>query len=805
MPISDNISGFKGIYPEPIATITWQKVLNNIKSGKYEKPINTVRDIISKYGAKSEKYKKAKCHLPSVSFGGTFSHRANNQIISPTGFIIPDMDNIPKQVESLFNLLLQDTNIWFVFRSPSGQGLKVGIRANDITNDDDHKKLYFSVERYFKELYGVKIDVACKDISRLTFVSHDPNLWIHSEPQFFDIEVWQPEKSVAETPIYIPQEWNSNKEKYASKVLEGCCQKLLECPEGTKHITRLKQARLIGGYIQWLNEDKVLSLFEQSIIASGTPNVAQAMKTVRDGIEYGKAKPLVIEDLNTFQKNNDITYYYEEHEISNSDDNLDDYEDIRGHFDNFEDIRGHSEDSMRTLRGQHEDTYEDKIENEMIPQEKNKKYYEGNKRNISEVNLSAAIQDWIMSSAGSFTIEQLDNELGLRTRLEKKNRSQILQRLVGTNFATRARARVYNNNNININNNKEIILKKDSNKNNIYHIISTSMDWIDLSFPTESNFPIILPFELDKKISIPPKSIIVIAGTTNSAKTALILNILRLNLKSNFEKLFLVSEGAGEIKGRIKSFGDPIDLWKDNVMIASQSDNFDIAIENYNRDGLTCIDYLEPPEGQYYLLTNQIRTIYDCLDSGVALIALQKRSNQIMGRGGEGTAEKARLYITVDFLCSCQKSVVCAISLTKVKQSLDDNMQGKELHFRLERGSKITPLTDWMFSNRVNREKCIREYENEDAQKTYKKIEEGDYIFRTANGNGQIKMVRITRKQAEEWARAMPHINVFKKLEQMAKDSMKRLFLDKSYFYQIPSILAKAEDEATMFQMGESG
>ncbi len=767
--VSDLISGFRGINPLPVGSGTWQQALENIKSGKYQQAIEAVRELVKKHGAGSDQYKKQKCRLPAITFGGGFSKgRKNSHLEHPTGFLIPDIDSIPQQAESLFNLLIQDTNIWFVFRSPSGEGLKVGIRGQNIADDKDHKKFYFSVERYFKELYGVKIDTACKDISRLTFVSHDPALWINTDPQFFDIQKWKPEESPPpKQPVWLPSGEAKGKEKYARKVLEGCCQRISESPSGEKHHTRLKESRLIGGYLQWLSEGDILIAFEQAITTSGTPNVVHAMKTVQNGIEYGKMSPLAIEDY----KNTHDNRYDDQRKVNASDD--------------ISDPEG------PTVPNRPQQTPTDPmrphIDPTLTPNSPQQTPLDPTFSTVGTQNLSNDIVEFLRNTKGSFTIEFLDRELGLTTRNQKHRRAKIIRKILKKDLKNKT----------------EILLKKDRSKANLYYVPSTEMDWIDIEAPTEESFPLKLPFDLDQKISIPPKSIIVIAGSFNAGKTALILNTLRLNLESSFEKLFLVSEGTGEIKGRIKSFGDPLSLWKDNVMIASQCDDFDTAIENYNTKGLTCIDYLEPPEGQYYLLTSQIRNIYDCLDTGVAMIAIQKRSDHAMGRGGEGTAEKARLYMTVDYLCTCKRSIVCALALTKVKQSLDESMQGKELHFRIERGSSLTPLTDWMLSSRVNREKCAREYENEDAQKSYKKVEDGDYIFRTNNGKNEIKMVRITKKQAEEWAKNMPNINVFEKLERMAVDSMEKLFLNKGYLWQIVGTLDKAQARASQQTIGE--
>ena len=157
---------------------------------------------------------------------------------------------------------------------------------------------------------------------------------------------------------------------------------------------------------------------------------------------------------------------------------------------------------------------------------------------------------------------------------------------------------------------------------------------------------------------------------------------------------------------------DPL-LWKKKIKAASKSNGFDGIIQHYNPNGLTCIDYLEEIEGEYYRMASGIRDIYDSLNQGVALIAIQKKESSKFARGGEATAEKARLYLTVDYLCTCPGSIACALKIVKVKQSIGEQMQNKELHFKIFQGSKITPLSEWMLSSGVDRVKCAKEYEAE--------------------------------------------------------------------------------------------
>ena len=738
--MNDNISVFKGIKPKPISIATWQKALENIKSDRYKSLIEQARKIIKE----TEKYRKFKTTLPAITFSGTFEKRRNcKNILSPTGFIIPDLDHL-KNLELIFDILTQDKNTWFAFRSPSGEGLKVGFRAQNIKDDKDHKQFYFAVERYFKEIYGIEIDPACKDISRLTFVSYDPELWINPGPQYFDIKTWTKPIAPPSSPLLNETDFiYTGKKKYARKVLESCCENIRQSLPGSQHYTRLKAARLIGGYLQYINEAEVIAALEQAVQDSGAKNMQAAMKTVRDGLEYGKISPIIIEDVQGYADNR----YDDQRKVSVSDDISCDT------CDTCDKVR---QPATTCDKGA---TLATKSATPATVRE-----------TIGERNLAMDIHAFLSATTGSFTTDYLDRELGITTRLQKQRRSYILRKYIKKEYKNKC---------------TEILLKKDPRRANTFYVSRSEMEWIDLEAEIPENFPIRLPFGLEEKVSIPPKSIIIVAGSTNSGKTAIVLNTLRLNMESSFEKLFLVSEGAGEIRGRIKSFGDSLSKWKDNVMIASQSCDFDTAIENYNTDGFTCIDYLEPPEGQYYLLTDQIRSIYDALNTGVAMIALQKHSASTIGRGGEGTAEKARLYMTVDYLCNCKRGIICALRLAKVKQSRDENMQNREIHFKIERGSALTPLTDWMLSSRVNREKLAKDYEAEESEKS-------DYAYKFKLVDGSF--VGLNFRDRAEWVENFCNIDVDSELGRIQADSLKRPWMTKkNWFFQVAGLLDKKD------------
>lgn len=305
-------------------------------------------------------------------------------------------------------------------------------------------------------------------------------------------------------------------------------------------------------------------------------------------------------------------------------------------------------------------------------------------------NLTAEIEEWIKNSTGSFTVADVDREFGLTLQADKRRRSDALRACARKNK-----------------------IQKDRRITGKYHVVETEAEWIDLTAVDEASFPLELPLGLTTMVTIPPKAVIVVAGTTNSGKTAFMLNALRLNFDQDYGLAYIMSEmGPSEYKQRVRLFGDPVEDWASRVKAASKSSGFDGLITHHNPNGLTVVDFLEEIEGEYYKIASDIRTMYDALGNGVVMIGIQKKSGGLYGRGGEATAEKARLYLSIDTMVNRDRCSVCAIRIVKCKNYPDGkNPNGKELHFKIERGHKLTALSDWIYCNDKQREQYIKRYE----------------------------------------------------------------------------------------------
>lgn len=386
-----------------------------------------------------------------------------------------------------------------------------------------------------------------------------------------------------------------------------------------------------------------------------------------------------------------------------------------------------------------------------------------------QFNLHALIGEWIKNSSGYFTVDQLDREFCLKTRAEKLGRSRSLQ--------------VYK---------EKDIIKKDKTIKGKWFVIDSSIDWVDLEKADDTPFNIVLPFDLHERVVIPTKSIIVLAGSSNAGKTTFAMNTLKLNFDQDYPKVYLMSEmGSGQYKRRVLGFGDSLALWNSKIRAAERSFDFESAIQNHNPNGLTCIDFLEEVDGEYFKIPTSIRNIYDALGTGCALIAIQKKNQSQYGKGGEATREKACLYIILDLLCVLEsedeRSIFCSLKLDKVKESVTGNMEGKELHFRIDRGAKMTMVMDWTYSSKVNRTKCIQEYMVPGAS-----VSKTEFTFITKEGG----LVTLFRRDYEAWKNAYHNFDLDAELNRVSDQCNRKSWLRKGHWtWQLGQHLDEKERE----------
>lgn len=159
-------------------------VLEQIRDGKHGIRIEYLRELL-KTGNKDE-YDKQKKSLPAFTPSATFKGgRTADCIDKYSGFIHLDLDKLSedKLAKALSNVI-QIPYTYACFTSPGNNGLKIFIRVS--TDANQHDLCYKQVQTFYEQQIGHTFDPKCKDITRLCFYSHDPNLFYNPKSLVFE-------------------------------------------------------------------------------------------------------------------------------------------------------------------------------------------------------------------------------------------------------------------------------------------------------------------------------------------------------------------------------------------------------------------------------------------------------------------------------------------------------------------------------------------------------------------------------------------------------------------------------------------
>ena len=137
--------------------------------------------------------------LQAFTPSGIFNNGRKAEVISNySGFIVLDIDKLSDdQLYNAKNAVQDCQHTYSVFISPSGNGLKVIVPVNSMV--EQHKQAYQQVSDYYESLTNLQIDQSGKDVSRLCFMSYDPECYINTNavPFQFNADI----KQINQLPI----------------------------------------------------------------------------------------------------------------------------------------------------------------------------------------------------------------------------------------------------------------------------------------------------------------------------------------------------------------------------------------------------------------------------------------------------------------------------------------------------------------------------------------------------------------------------------------------------------------------------
>ena len=281
--------------------------------------------------------------------------------------------------------------------------------------------------------------------------------------------------------------------------------------------------------------------------------------------------------------------------------------------------------------------------------------------------LAQEIRQWVEEVEGVFTSQQVDSELRIRTKQDKGNRRQILNRM------------------------KDEGIIEQFQVAGKYRKITRELATIDFRTAEATTRYSTLRFPLgEEQLFLPmEKNIIIVAGTPDAGKTAWLLDFVRIN-QELFDMHYFSSEMGGlEFKSRLQNFPTiQLEDWKFKAY-EKESDFHDSIRPN----SVNVIDFLEMHEN-FYLVGQKIKQIWDKLDKGICVIALQKNPNNENPLGGTRAKEKARLVLNLDH----QKGGMTRATITKGKNwRTPQNPRGMYKEFWITGGCQFTgPDPQWM-------------------------------------------------------------------------------------------------------------
>ncbi len=247
-------------------------------------------------------------------------------------------------------------------------------------------------------------------------------------------------------------------------------------------------------------------------------------------------------------------------------------------------------------------------------------------------DLSHRLYEYVEQTSGWFYTEKIYTDLGIKEAVDKSNVRVYLKR-----WADKG------------------LLERDTSRDGRYRKIQSELVEMDVSgaSPAE-DMGIIYPFELEKVFLTIPKSVIIIAGGTDAGKTVFCIELMLMN-QHKFDIHYFSSElTASRLKRRLLRHPDFANLGIGFRAYEHYENYADVIKPN----GVNVIDFLDVDNSTPYMIGNEIKNVFRKLDSGVAYIAIQKKSAQKdwggklheieLGVGGETTIRRASIYLTMD-------------------------------------------------------------------------------------------------------------------------------------------------------------
>lgn len=286
----------------PIGIHSMRDLLQDIKGGKYKGQIQRLRKLIA--DGKEDEYQEKKEALPGFTMSAHLSTRAaedkvplSEKLIAHSNLLQVDLDDI-QNLEEFRARIDADKYTAFSFLSPGGD-LKVGIRIDG----SRHEASFTSIQRYYLERYEKENDPKVKEITRLCYVSYDPDVFINEQAEIFPVDpaserVAERKESHFESFDYTDR--SEREKRYGEQALSTARMMIERSIDGQKLNELLKAAELLGGYVQggMLTLSAARDTLRSAIGAKkNVKDPQKADRAIEDGLRHGRTSAIEFEEL----------------------------------------------------------------------------------------------------------------------------------------------------------------------------------------------------------------------------------------------------------------------------------------------------------------------------------------------------------------------------------------------------------------------------------------------------------------------------------------------------------------------------
>ncbi|MBQ8520461.1 MAG: DUF3987 domain-containing protein [Bacteroides sp.] len=200
-------------YPMPRSKknqpMTISQFVNSIRSHRWKAKVESYRQL--KAEGDLEHAEAIKQEMPCIIIAGVCEGGHSKQNFrSFSGFMMLDIDHYPGDIRALLNQLKEEPWTYAGWISISGDGAKVVVRIDAVSQAEYETLAYPMVARHVSRLFDFPVDMHCQDLTRTCYASHDADAFLKEACEVFpwreevaEFMAEQAQEEVLEKPVEL--------------------------------------------------------------------------------------------------------------------------------------------------------------------------------------------------------------------------------------------------------------------------------------------------------------------------------------------------------------------------------------------------------------------------------------------------------------------------------------------------------------------------------------------------------------------------------------------------------------------------